>query len=138
MAFKSPEAALRVALVASTSVTSIVGSRIFPVLAPASAPLPFATWRRSNIQRQQHLSGPAGIPRVSIEYAIYAETYEQARDAADAFRRVLDGYGGTSENTTVANTSLENEVDDFIVLQGSELPPVYQVTQTYDTNWLES
>jgi hypothetical protein len=138
MAFKSPEAVLRSALVASTSVTSIVGTKIYPILAPASVSLPFAVWRRAGIQRQQSLSGPAGIPRVSVEISIYAATYEQARDAADAFRKVLDGYAGTVENTSVRNTSLENEVDDFVTLQGADMPPVYSVTQTYDTNWSES
>jgi hypothetical protein len=137
MAFKSPESVMRSALVGSTSVTSIMSTRIYPILAPASAALPFAVWRRSGIQRNQSLSGPQGIPRVSVEYSIYATTYEQARDAADAFRRALDGYGGSLENTSIEHASLENEVDDFVTLQGADMPPVYSVTQTYEVNWLE-
>ena len=137
MALKSPEAVLRSALVGSTAVTSLAGTRIYPVLAPASASLPFVTWRRSGVQREQTLGGPMGLPRVSVEYSIYGTTYEQARELADAMRVVLDGYGGTADNTTVKQTSLEDESDDFVTLAGADLPPVYQVTQRYDVWWSE-
>lgn len=137
MSLKSPEAALRSTLTASTAVTSIVSTRIYPVLAPASATLPFVTWRRSGIARDQTLAGPVGMPRVSVEYSIYGTTYEQARELADAMRQVLDGWTGTAVGCTVSQTSLESESDDFVTLAGADLPPVYQVTQTYDTWWTE-
>jgi hypothetical protein len=138
MPLKSPEAVLRTALVGSTNVTTLVGLRIYPVLAPATATLPFVTWRRTGIERAQTLGRPAGMPRVTVEYGIYGTTYEQARDVADRMRVILDGYGGTVDNTTVNQTSLENESDDFVTLAGADLPPVYQVTQTYDVWWQES
>lgn len=138
MALKSPEAVLRSALTGSTAVTSLISSRIYPVLAPASASLPLVTWRRAAIQREQTLSAPSGMPRVTVEYAVYGTTYENAREIADAMRSVLDGYGGTSGTVTVNQTSLENEVDDFVTLAGADLPPVYQITQTYDVWWQES
>jgi hypothetical protein len=137
MSLKSPEAVLRSAMVGTTAVTSLVSSRIYPVLAPASAALPFVTWRRSGIEREQTLGGPMGMPRVSVEYSIYGTTYEEARQVADAMRRVLDGYGGTSDNTEVKQASLEDESDDFVQLAGADLPPVYQVTQRYDVWWSE-
>jgi hypothetical protein len=137
MPLKSPEAVLRTALVGTTNVTSLVGLRIYPVLAPASASLPFVTWRRAGIERQQTLGRPSGLPRVTVEYSIYGTTYEQARETADAMRVVLDGYGGTTDNTEVKQTSLEDESDDFVTLAGADLPPVYQVTQRYDVLWSE-
>ena len=137
MSLKSPEAVLRSAMVGTTAVTSLVSLRIYPVLAPASAALPFVTWRRSGIDREQTLGGPMGMPRVSVEYSIYGTTYEEARQVADAMRRVLDGYGGTSDNTEVKQASLEDESDDFVQLAGADLPPVYQVTQRYDVWWSE-
>jgi hypothetical protein len=137
MPLKSPEAVLRSALVSTTAVTSLVSSRIYPVLAPASAALPFVTWRRSGIEREQTLGGPMGMPRVTVEYSIYGTTYEEARQTADAMRLVLDGYGGTLDNTEVKQASLEDESDDFVQLAGADLPPVYQVTQRYDVWWTE-
>jgi hypothetical protein len=135
---KSPEAVLRTALVSSTAVTTLVSTRIYPVLAPASATLPFVTWRRTGIQREQTLRNPMGMPRVTLEYQVYGVTYDQTREVADAMRLVLDGYGGQSENTVVDQVSLENESDDFVSLGGAEMPPAYQITQTYDIRWQES
>jgi hypothetical protein len=134
---KSPEAVLRSALIANATVAGLVGSRVYPVVAPASAALPFVTWRRVAIRRQQTLGGPMGMPVTSVEYSIYGATYEQAREVADAMRSVLDGYGGTLNNTEVKQTSLEQESDDFVTLAGAELPPAYQITQQYDTFWIE-
>lgn len=51
MAFKSPEKAVADALLADATVAAILGTRIYPVLAPASAALPLATWRRQEIGR---------------------------------------------------------------------------------------
>lgn len=138
MPAKYPEAVLRSALVGATAVTSLVSTRIYPLLAPASASLPFVTWRRSGITREQTLSAPMGVPRVSVEYSIYGTSYEQARDVADAMRGVLDGYGGTVDNTQVRQASLESESDDFVELAGADLPPVYQITQSYDIWWQET
>ena len=135
---KSPEAVLRSALVASTAVTSLVSARIYPVLAPATASLPFVTWRRVAIRRQQTLGAPMGMPVTSVEYSIFGSTYEQAREVADVMRAVLDGYGGTANNTEVKQTSLEQESDDFVTLGGAELPPAYQITQQYDVFWQET
>ena len=137
MPLKSPEAVLRSALIAAPAVSALVGNRIYPVLAPATAALPLVTWRRSGVQREQTLGLPMGMPRVSVEYSIYGTTYEQARELADSMRVVLDGYGGTADNTTVKQASLEDESDDFVTLAGADLPPVYQVTQRYDCWWSE-
>jgi hypothetical protein len=135
---KSPEAVLRTALVGNTAVATLVGTRVFPVIAPATATLPFVVWRRTGIQREQTLGNPMGMPRVTLEYQIYGVTYDQTREVADAMRGVLDGYGGQSENTVVDQVSLENESDDFVSLGGAEMPPAYQITQTYDIRWQES
>lgn len=135
---KSPESVLRSALVTDLFVAMLVGTRIYPVLAPATAPMPLITWRRSGIQREQTLGKPAGMPRVTVEYSIYGTTYENAREIADAMRAVLDGYGGASGTTTVNQTSLETESDDFVTLAGADLPPVYQITQSYDVWWQEN
>jgi len=135
---KSPEAVLRAALIGNATFSGLVGVRVYPVVAPSSAGLPFVTWRRVAIRRQQTLGAPMGMPVTSVEYSIYGATYEQAREVADAMRAVLDGYGGSANNTEVKQTSLEQESDDFVTLAGAELPPAYQITQQYDVFWIES
>ena len=138
MPLKAPEAVLRAALVADATVSGLIASRIYPLMSSPETPLPFVLWRRTAARREQALAAPMGVPITTVEYSVYAATYEAARTIADAMRAVLDGYGGTVDNTTVNQTSLENESDDFVTLAGADLPPVYQVTQTYDVWWQES
>lgn len=135
---KSPEAVMRNALVTTTAVSSLVSARIYPLLAPQSAALPFITYRRSGIRRQQTLGGPMGVPQVSVDFDVYAATYEGARDLADKVRQRLDGYGGTFDNAEVKQVSLENEQDDFVQLAGADMPPVYSVKLSFDCWWQET
>ena len=78
-----------------------------------------------------------GMPSVTVEMQSFATTYEDVRELADRVRMVLDGYGGTVNNVEVKHVSLENEADDFVQLAGGDLPPVYQVTQTFNVLWQE-
>jgi hypothetical protein len=138
MPLKSPEQAISTVLLADPAVAAVIGTRIYPVLAPASADLPFATWRRSGVQRQQTLSGPMGMPTVLLSIELFAITYEAVRDLADRVRRALDGYGGSpSDSVVVNNVSLDNEIDGFVQLAGGDMPPVYSVSQTYSIMWQE-
>lgn len=134
---KSPESALRIALLTDPAVALALGTKVYPLLAPKAASLPLVTYRRSNITREHTLSSPMGTPTVSVEVSCYAATYEDARQVADVVRRRLDGYGATVDNVEVKNVSLESEADDFVQLAGNDLPPVYQVTQTYNVLWQE-
>jgi len=135
---KTPEAALCRVLMADPVFALRVGMRLSPVLASASTPMPFVVWQRTSIERDQGLSGPVGMPKVSCDFIIHAETYKEARQVADAMRLVLDGYGGTVHNVVVNQVYLDSESDDFVTLAGSEMPPAYQITQGYTILWQET
>ena len=135
---KSPEQVLRAALLADAEFSADVGTRVYPVLGPASAALPFATYRRTSVQREHSLSGPVGVPSVTVAFDLFSETYEGARELADKARMVLDGYGDTLDDVEVKHVTLENEVDGYVQLAGGDLPPVYSVTQYYSVLWQET
>lgn len=135
---KSPEKVIADVLTGDPLVAQMMGDRVYAVLAPASAGLPFATWRRVSVAREQTLSGPYGLPLVTLALDIYADTYEQVRELADRCRQALDGWGGDRGNyISVRLVSLLNEADGFVQLAGGDLPPVYSVTQTYTILWQE-
>lgn len=135
---KAPERLLADELKNAPGVAELVADRVYPVIAPASAPLPFINWRRSAVQREQTLSGPAGHPTVTLQFDLFAETYEGVRELADRCRLTLDGWGGSLGNwITVSHVSLISESDGFVSLAGGDLPPVYSVTQTYTVLWQE-
>jgi hypothetical protein len=138
MPLKSPEQVVRGRLLADATVAAAVATRVYPVIAPSSAALPFVTYRRTGITRGMTLAGPQGTPNVFVDFAVFATTYEAVREVADAMRKSLDGWSGNAYGVTIGLVSLTAELDDYVQLQGSEVPPVYQVTQTYDILWSEA
>lgn len=139
MSLKSPEAVLRAALVANADVQALLSGRIYPLRYTGSAKVqfPIAIWRRARILRTPTMGGPAGLPKVTVEFNYYGTTYESVRDLADKARRVLDGYAGQIENTVVRQATLEDEFDDLVEVEGSE-ESLYVVRQTYDVFWQEN
>jgi hypothetical protein len=138
MSVKSPERLIGDALVAAPAVAELIGDRVYPVIAPASAAIPFVVWRRQAVQRESTLAGPSGVATVTLAVDMYATTYEGVRELADRCRVVLDGFGGELGNwISVRNMSLLSESDGFVQLAGGDLPPVYSVTQTYTILWQE-
>lgn len=140
MSLKSPEAVLRNALVTDTAVNALISGRIYPLryTGPAKIQFPLIVWRRARVLRSLGMSGrPGGEPQVTIELHHYGQTYESVRDLADKARRVLDGFGGTFDNTTVRQVSLEDEADDLVEVEGAE-DSLYVVRQQYNLFWQES
>lgn len=138
MTWKSPETVMRNALISDSDFTSIAGHRAFPNIAPADAATPFVIWRRTGVRREQTLSQPMGVPRVTCELQIYATTYYECRKLADASRAILDGFSGSFDNTTVDLCSLVSESDGIAAIDGSEVPNAYMVSQEYEILWQES
>ena len=138
MNWRSPETVVRNALISDASFTSTVGHRVYANVAPADASTPFAIWRRASVQREQTLSVPMGVPKVRLDLQIYAETYITARKLADAARDILDGFGGSFDNTSVSRCSLDSESDGIVSLDGSEVPNAYLISQEYIVLWQES
>jgi hypothetical protein len=135
---KSPEQVLKHRIETTPALVRLLGFRTYPVLAPMSAALPFVTYQRAIIERNQTLTVPVGVPRVSVEMSTYAATYEAAREVADGLRSALDGFRGSAYGVDVEHVALDSERDGFVQLDGSELPPVYQITQTFDVAWQET
>jgi hypothetical protein len=139
MALKSPEAILRNALVANADVQALISGRIYPLryVGTSAIEFPLIIWRRARVLREMAMTGPVGLPRVTVEMYVYGTTYETARDLADKCRRVLDGFAGVLDNTEVRQASLMDEADDLVEIEGAE-NSLYLVRQTYDLFWLEN
>jgi hypothetical protein len=138
MPLQAPEQAVANALKQDAAVALVVGDRVYPVLAPSTAAIPFVTWRRQSVSRQQTLSGPMGMPTVVLAIDCYALTYEAVRDLADKIRRVLDGWGEQKLGIDIRHVSLDGESDGFVQLAGGDAPPVYSVTLTFSILWKET
>lgn len=107
------EELLRARLIADATVGGLVGQRVYPVVAPAKATLPAITYQRISGMRVQSHDGPTGLARPRFQFACMAKTYSGAKTLANAVRRCLDGYGGTTDGVRAFVILLQMEMDVY-------------------------
>jgi len=135
---KYPEQIICRALSATPAVARHLGFRLYPMIVPTSAPLPFAVYQRNSVERQQTLGLPPGIPKTDLSLNIYAASYSQVREIADACRQKLDHLDVTAQGVSVSNVTIEDESEDIVQLEGGDLPPAWQVTFRLTIEWSEA
>ena len=135
---KYPEQVICRALSATPAVARHLGFRLFPMIVPTSAPLPFGTYQRSGVQREQTIGLPPGVPKVNLDINLYAASYAVIRELADACRERLDHLDITSQGVSISNVTIEDESEDIVQLEGGDLPPAWQVTLRVSIQWSET
>ena len=64
---------------------------------------------------------PPGVPKVDLSLNIYAASYSQVREIADACRETLDHLDVTAQGVTITNVTIEDESEDIVQLEGGYL-----------------
>lgn len=128
---EAPEQFLFWRLTNHTSVSTLVGTRVYPVIAPMGTPLPLVVYQRTNVSREQSLAGPVGAPVVSIQLTSYATSYTACKQIAQGIRLAVDGWTGTTQSVTITRTSLESENDGVTVPTDDTQTPFYNVQQSF-------
>lgn len=136
----APEKHVFLKLATSARVARLIGFQVYPIAVPKNATLPFCIYKRSNIARESHLTGPMFQPLVSLQIASWSLNYDGARELADEVRLALDGATGTLAGVTIEDIRLVSETDDFLdpTAVGAQLPPAYEVRQLYQIRWQEA
>jgi hypothetical protein len=134
---KYPEQVICRALSSSPLVAKHIGFRLFPLIVPTSAPLPFAVYQRANVDREQTLGLPPGVPKTGLSLMLFAASYSAVRELADACRERLDHLDLTSQGVSVLNVMIEDESEEIVQLEGGDLPPAWQVTFRLSIQWQE-
>ena len=91
-------------------------SRVFPMVAPESFALPYATYQQTYTNRLKTLSGYTGGLFVDYQFNFYATTYIAARTAADSWISYIKNFSGVLGSETVQSVQVINEMDDFEIV----------------------
>jgi hypothetical protein len=129
---EAPEAFLFQRLTSQTAVSSLVGSRVFPLIAPTGTPLPLVVYQRTAVDRPRSLTGNVGNPVVTLQLTSYDTSYTNVKSIARAVRLALDNWTGTTAGVTIQRTSLQSEADGVDLPQDDQMLPFYSVVQTFD------
>lgn len=128
----SVETGIRAALVGSTAITELVGTRIRPLGASPADAHPFLTYTVTSRESLPTLAdGAADYFKAEFEIGIFADTYAEVMALSDVIRDRLDQFGETVAGVEFAPSMFDGESDvEEAVPEGSE-KPVYVRVQTY-------
>jgi len=97
----SIEAGLVTKLAATTAITDITSTRIYPEVLPQDGTVPALTYQRVAGYEVASMDGVTGLARTTIQINCIAATYIEAKALRDAVRTALAGTSGTWGSTTV-------------------------------------
>jgi hypothetical protein len=129
---EAPEAFLYARLTSQTAVSSLIGSRVYPLIAPQGTPLPLVVYQRTAVERPQSLAGNVGNPVVTLQLTTYGTSYTSVKSIARAIRLAVDGWTGTTAGVTIQRSTLQTEADGVDMPQDDQMLPYYSVVQTFD------
>lgn len=89
------ESALYNELSTTAEVTAVVGTRIYPQIAPESVAYPFITYSVITDNPEHHMGGAAGLTHVTMQIDVWAETIAERVSISEVIRNDLDGRTGT-------------------------------------------
>jgi hypothetical protein len=129
---EAPEAFLFQRLTSQTAVSSLIGQRVFPLIAPTGTPLPLVVFQRTAVERPQSLTGNVGNPVITLQLTTYGTSYTSVKSIARAVRLAVDGWTGTTAGVTIQRTTLVTEADGVDMPADDQMLPYYSVQQSFD------
>jgi hypothetical protein len=101
-------AAVRSKLLGDGDITSIVGQRVYPSVAPADARSPFMVINRTDDETPEHYGGQSEMRRHGFRIITVGPGRLEVDLAADAVRRVLDGVQREAATTDWGDITLRS------------------------------
>jgi hypothetical protein len=129
---EAPEAFLYQRLTSQTAVSSLISSRVYPLIAPQGTPLPLVVYQRTAVERPQSLSGNVGNPMVTLQLTTYGTSYTSVKTIARAVRIAIDGWTGTTAGVTIQRSTLLTEADGVDMPADDQMLPYYSVQQSFE------
>ena len=88
------EAGLWAYLQTKSSITSLVGTRVYSQFMPQLPTFPLIIYTKVAEERVSSHQGSSGLSRATIQIDCWADTDDESRNLAEQVRLVLDGYQG--------------------------------------------
>ena len=93
-------------LVAATGLNALIGTRVYPLVAPEGATMPAIVIQRISGGQISSLGGFSGLERPRFQFSCYGDTYGAAKNAARQLRIAI-------EDSTNLKAVCENDIDQY-------------------------
>jgi hypothetical protein len=96
-------------LSATTGVTSLVSTRIYPDMAPQNATFPYIVFQKLSTTPTDTKEGVSPLDKMLVQIDCYSNNYDTAHSIAAAIRVALDRYTGTINGHKVDKIIFSND-----------------------------
>lgn len=100
-------------LTGNATITTQVGARIYPTIAPAGADTPYVVFTRIGFQEHAALAGQLGLYETPLQIDIWGKSSLEVDNAFLAFQSVLDGYRGLWGSVDIRDARITSVLDGF-------------------------
>jgi hypothetical protein len=123
-------------LLAQSTITDLVGSRIYISNAPQKAIFPHVIITQMSSNENTALDGGSGQLRfLSFDIDCKAKTSLAASNLAKVIREFIDDYSGTAGSDTIGAVIMNDEADDYEPPSDASDTGVYVVTLDLDIQY---
>jgi hypothetical protein len=136
-----PETAFVKFLMDSPTINGAVNGRIRPVTASMADKMPFIVYNRGITRRPIHLLGDSGLVFLMIQVDIFAKSYADAKNVAEAVRNRVHGYIGpvtSGAESAQCNMAISAERDDYVPPNDASDTGTFRVSMDIDLSMPES
>lgn len=112
------EDAIFTLLSTESTISDIVGTRIYPLFAEQDEPLPHIIFQQISGNRDHTYDGASGFTQSRYQFTCLATTYKGAKALFEAVRMFFDGFKGTVLGVEIQANLFSNEIDSLANLPG--------------------
>ena len=124
--------AVRTTLISATDVSDVIGTKVFPAIAPQGTELPYITYQIISNNADQHMSGASGLQETRIQLNCWSASYAEVQNLAEAVRESLLPMSGTINSTLICGVTSEGKRDTYEKPQSGEEVGVYGVSEDFN------
>lgn len=99
-------------LIGQSTITALVGTRVYPLHLPQNPTLPALTMEQTQAEYEYCITGSANWAAPTIRISVYSESLPEIATIAEALRNVLQGYKGTMGAIRIHYCTLTNTEDE--------------------------
>lgn len=101
--------------------TALVGTRIYPGMAPSSAIFPYVTLQDLSVESHYHLEGASGTHDTLVQVDCWALSALESRNIAKVIRLSMDGLQAAWSTLEIDGVFIDSELDaPELAADGSE------------------
>ncbi len=97
----------------TAAVTALVGTRIYPVVAPDGAEYPLIVYTVFSNERILASGGSTDLNNPSIQISCWGDSYASARNVAIQAIAAIEDYAGTQDSTVIQHIFYGTEQEFF-------------------------